>query len=182
MRRFASSFLVLGLAACTPRQGQAPQAETPTAGNGAEVPTESTTPTAAAEAGNGPGPNPLVDDRAADEAHALPRLSVKHLGLHVGGGSGSEDERTALLKALERGQLPVLDCYRLVERPGTSGTFGADLFVAAAGGRPEVRAVRHKLGGPEFEACMASALGKVNFGPQVRPLVVSYSLRFELSS
>jgi hypothetical protein len=106
---------------------------------------------------------------------------VKHVGLHVGGGSGSTEERADLLDALEQKQLRLLSCYRLVDRPGVGGTFGADLYVATRGGHPEVRAMRHKLGGEEFESCMATALGSVAFGPQQRPVVVSYSLRFELA-
>jgi len=132
--------------------------------------------------GEGKGvPHPLVDDRAPDPARSLPRLSVKHVGLHVGGGDGSAGERKALLDALEAGQLRVLDCYRFVDQPALGGTFGVDLYVGARGGSPEVRALRHKLGGEGFEGCMVGALGRVSFGPQVRPIVVSYSLRFELS-
>ena len=180
MRLWVPSFLAFGLAACAAPQAPTAQSET-TSKAAASPPADQPAETPVAAESAQPSTHPLLDDRSPDPTHALPRLGIKHVGLHVGGGTGSASERTELLEALEKGQLRVLQCYRLVDRANAGGTFGVDLYVAAAGGRPEVRAVRHKLGGPEFEACMVGALGNVTMGPQARAIVVSYSLRFELS-
>lgn len=185
MRRALAPLLAVGLHAC-----HAPPAPVPPPSSAAEATTgdapasaTGTTDAAPSEAhGDSQAKaHPLEDDRAPDPARALPRLGIKQIGLHVGGGTGSAEERKALLDALAARERGVLDCYRLVDKPGAGGTFGVDLYVGAKGGHPEVRGVRHKLGGDEFEACMKSALARTTFGPQARPLVVSYSLRFELS-
>lgn len=184
MRRALAPLLAVGLCAC-----QAPPAQTPSSSAAKETTGDArasgtvATDDATSEATGHPRTeaHPLEDNRAPDPAHALPRLGIKQIGLHVGGGTGSAEERKALLDALAAGERGVLECYRLVDKPGVGGTFGVDLYVGAKGGHPEVRGVRHKLGGEEFEACMKGALSKAAFGPQARPLVVSYSLRFELS-
>jgi hypothetical protein len=178
MRRFASCFLAIGLVACAAPQKPAAPAKVQ---DGDETQRAPASLEPAAEAEAQAGPHPLLDERAADPAHALPRLSYKNVGLHVGGGTGSADERQALLAALGQGEQAVLKCYGRVERPPAGGTFGSDLYVPAAGGHPEVRALRQKLGGLDFEECMMKALEAVRFGPQARPLVISYSIRFELS-
>jgi hypothetical protein len=185
MRRALAPLLAVGLCAC-----QAPPAQTPSPSSAAEEATDdapasgTVAPDDASSQANGDSraeSHPLEDNRAPDPAHALPRLGIKQIGLHVGGGTGSAEERKALLDALAAGERGVLECYRLVDKAGAGGTFGVDLYVGAKGGHPEVRGVRHKLGGEEFEACMKGALARTTFGPQARPLVVSYSLRFELS-
>ena len=48
------------------------------------------------------------------------------------------------------------------------------------GGKPEVRGMRQKLGGSEFEGCMKEALLGVDFHKPVRPTVFSYSMRFDV--
>jgi hypothetical protein len=179
MRRFASCCLAIGLVACARPQKPAADAQVENGGETAPAPVSSES---AAQAKAEPGPHPLLDERAADPAHALPRLSYKNVGLHVGGGTGSADERQALLDALGQGEEKVLRCYARVEKPSAGGTFGSDLYVPASGGHPHVRAVRQKLGGLDFVECMQKALETVSFGPQARPLVISYSIRFELSS
>ncbi len=100
--------------------------------------------------------------------------------MHIGGESNSAESKRPFLRAIEAAEVEFLRCYRLVHAPLKGGTFGADLFVPAAGGQPEVRAVRQKLGGAEFERCMARALERVRFSARARPTVLSYSLRFEL--
>jgi hypothetical protein len=54
------------------------------------------------------------------------------------------------------------------------------LFVPLGGGAPTVRAMRHKLGGKEFESCMEKALLSARFEPPQRATVLSYSLRFDV--
>jgi hypothetical protein len=109
----------------------------------------------------------------------LPELKVKTFGLHIGGG-GSDDERASLVRALEQRFPRYLDCYRLVEEPGKTGSFGVDLRIAREGGAPNVGQPRSALGGDDFKRCMVRAFESVRFEKPERPTVVSYSVKFSL--
>jgi hypothetical protein len=113
----------------------------------------------------------------------LPELRVKSFGLHVGGTSRDAAAREDFLRALERNSWRYLECYQLVEQPGSEGTFGADLHVGAQGGKPSVSGVRTKLKGAEFRTCMERALESTKFEttPSGRSVVVSYSLKFSFA-
>jgi hypothetical protein len=113
----------------------------------------------------------------------LPELRVKSFGLHVGGTSRDAAAREDFLRALEKNSWRYLECYQLVEQPGSEGTFGADLHVGADGGKPSVSGVRTKLKGAEFRSCMERALEGTKFDltPSGRSVVVSYSLKFSFA-
>jgi hypothetical protein len=162
-----------------------------------EQPTTSATPNAAPPAASPPtgstaasgsspsaAPAPSGPAPAPNEHHgpALPELSVKSFGLHIG-GTKDAGARADFLRALEAASWRYLDCYRLVEEPGTVGTFGADLTIGDAGGKAKVKTTRTKLRGEKFQACMVHAFESVSFGrpPSGRSVVVSYSVKFNLS-
>jgi hypothetical protein len=112
---------------------------------------------------------------------SLPELIVETIGLHVGGGSNDKDEKLPFERAVER-QFPALRrCYLQVEQPGTGGTFGVDLFIAKAGGRPEVRDARTGMRGNAFRDCVRAAFAAVEFEPPKKPTVISYSVRFRFA-
>lgn len=112
---------------------------------------------------------------------ALPELSVAPLGMHIGGGSNTPEEKAPFHRALERQFPAFLECYRLVEDPWTGGSFGVDLKVARGGGAPSLEQPRTKIRGAGFKECMLSALGKVQFDkPKAGPTVLSYSVMFTL--
>ena len=98
-----------------------------------------------------------MDGRAADPTRGLPEVSVRHIGLHVGGGPNDEATRRPILRALEQQTQEFLWCYRQVDHPLRGGVYGVDLYVPTRGGNPEVRSTRQKLGPAEFEACMGRA-------------------------
>jgi hypothetical protein len=113
----------------------------------------------------------------------LPELSVKSFGLHIGGSAQDAAARDEFLRALEAASWRYLDCYRLVEQPGSVGTFGADLTVGAGGGKGKVKKPRTKLRGEAFQTCMLNAFESVAFPrtPSGRAAVVSYSVKFNLN-
>ena len=114
---------------------------------------------------------------------ALPELRVEPLGMHVGGGSNSPEEKAPFHRAIERQFPAFLDCYRLVDDPWAGGSFGIDIKIARNGGAPTLEQPRTRLRGNGFEACMVAALGKVQFEkPKAGPTVVSYSVRFTLGA
>ncbi|HEX6275344.1 MAG TPA: hypothetical protein VFZ53_20025 [Polyangiaceae bacterium] len=110
----------------------------------------------------------------------LPELRVKSFGLPVGGAAKDTELRGRVQRTLERGFPRYLDCYRLIEEPGSEGTFGADLRVASEGGRAKVDQPRTKLKGEAFRACMIKAFESARFEPPPsgRAVVVSYSVKF----
>lgn len=124
--------------------------------------------------------HPLSDEREPDPEAALPRLTYKHLGMHIGGESNSRESKRPWLDDIERHEEAMLSCYRFVTDPRKGGSYGVDLFVSTKGGSPEVRGSRQKLGGEEFDACMRRAFLEIDFHRPERPTVFSYSIFFEL--
>jgi hypothetical protein len=100
--------------------------------------------------------------------------------MHIGGEENTPEAKAPFLTALSKQELDFLECYRLVDRPLAGGTFGVDLYIQTQGGSPDVRAVRQRLGGQEFERCMTAAFGRVSFPARPRPTMLSYSLRFDV--
>ncbi len=112
---------------------------------------------------------------------ALPELSVAALGMHIGGGSNTPEEKAPFHRALERQFPAFLDCYRLVDDPWSGGSFGVDLKIGRNGGAPTLEQPRTKLRGTGFKECMLGALGRAQFErPKAGPTVLSYSVMFTL--
>jgi hypothetical protein len=151
----------------------------PPAAPGAEPPPDGSSP---AEAPPAPGPAP-APGAPEKRGPPLPELRAKSFGLHVGGAARDAAARDDFLRALERNSWRYLECYQLIEKPGSEGTFGADLHVGGQGGKPSVSGVRTKLKGAEFRSCMERALESTKFDPTPsgRSVVVSYSLKFSFA-
>ena len=112
---------------------------------------------------------------------ALPELRVEPLGMHVGGGKNSPEEKAPFHRAIEQRFPAFLDCYRLAEDPWSGGSFGIDIQIARAGGAPTVEQPRTRIRGAGFQECMVAAFGKVQFEkPKAGPTVISYSILFTL--
>jgi hypothetical protein len=124
-----------------------------------------------------PGAPPAQNERPGPP---LPELRVKSFGLHVGGAANDSELRREVQRTLERGFPRYLDCYRLIEQPGSEGTFGADLHVPGEGGKSKVLQPRTALRGDAFRACMVKAFESARFDPPSsgRAVVVSYSVKF----
>jgi hypothetical protein len=105
-------------------------------------------------------------------------VSVKTIGLHVGGGPNDAAGKAPFLTALEQHFPDFLRCYRQVAEPGKGGSFGVDLHIERNGGHARVEQPRSVLAGDPFRACMVSAFEAVEFPQLKKPFVISYSLRF----
>lgn len=123
----------------------------------------------------------LTDGRKSEPKKGLPELSMRHIGMHIGGESNTDEAKRPWLRAIESEQTRVLLCYRSVKEPMAGGTVGVDLYVGKSGGKPEVRRTRQHLGGPDFDDCVRVAFGAMRFPAPGRPTVVSYSLRFDVA-
>jgi len=181
--------LVLLAAACATQA--APLASPPAAMPGAAPATgESATeagspnrglakPSGAAVATFPAAPLPAGEEPTPDKA--LPELRVEPLGMHIGGGSNTPEEKAPFHRALERQFPELLECYRFVEDPWGGGSFGVDLKIGRNGGAPTLEQPRTKIRGTGFKECMVSALGRAQFDkPKAGPTVVSYSVVFTL--
>ena len=122
----------------------------------------------------------LEDGRKGDPSRALPRLSFRHLGMHIGGGPNDAESKRPWLRAIEAGSIELLSCYVHVQQPEQGGSYGVDLYVGKAGGAPEVRDSRQKLGDEQFDNCMRAAFTSLQFLASEQPTVLSYSLLFEM--
>jgi hypothetical protein len=179
---------LLGCLACA--RGAAPLAGAPGASQGPDgAPAESGSPAASAGAG-APASNgtpagrpsaPLPGGEEPTPDKALPELRIEPLGMHVGGGKNDAEEKAPFHRALERRFPAFLECYRLVEDPWTGGSFGIDIKIPRAGGKPVLEQPRTKIRGAGFQDCMMAAFGSAEFErPKAGPTVISYSVRFTL--
>jgi hypothetical protein len=141
--------------------------------NSAATPTPSTAAgTPLAPASNEPSPAP------APGTPTLPAVTVRNVGLHVGGGPNDAAGKAPFLTAIEQQFPEFLRCYRLVSEPGTGGTFGIDLHIERTGHHPRTEQPRTALGGDPFRECMIKAFEAVDFPRLQKPAVISYSVRF----
>jgi len=124
---------------------------------------------------------PLPGGEEPTPDKALPELRIEALGMHVGGGTNSPEEKAPFHRALERQFPAFLSCYRLADDAWAGGSFGIDIKIARAGGAPTVEQPRTKIHGAGFQDCMLAAFGKVVFEkPKAGPTVISYSVMFTL--
>lgn len=124
-------------------------------------------------------PLPGGDEPTPDKA--LPELRVEALGMHIGGGTNSPQEKAPFQRAFERQFPAFLECYRRVDEPWAGGSFGLDVKIARAGGAPTLEQPRTKIRGAGFQDCMVAAFAQVQFEkPKAGPTVISYSVMFTL--
>lgn len=160
----------------------APQEESPLGDEPIREPAEVSSE-AVSEATESPSPEVpswLEDGRGPDPSRALPALSMRHIGMHIGGESNTSEAKKPWLLAIEKQTTALLKCYRWVNEPLAGGTVGVDLYVTAQGGSPEVRKTRQRLGGDEFDACIRAAFQRAKFPAPKKPTVLSYSLRYDV--
>ncbi len=151
----------------------------PTASSSAAVPSAepaasaSAAPQASAAAALSAAPS------AAPEA-PLPSVKIANIGMHIGGGPNDAVTKEPIHSSV----IPHYDefrrCYALVEDPKKGGTFGIDLLIDKAGGKPKsVTKPRSPIKGPGFSECMVHAYEQIDFKkPKGGNTKVSYSVRF----
>jgi hypothetical protein len=180
------AFVVAGCAAKTAPAPSSP--ESPSAVNAAESPSAPSAAVTPPATGSAPSTAPSAAGTSPDAAPppgepppgtpTLPAVSVKTIGLHVGGGPNDAAGKAPFVTALEQRFPEFLRCYRLVSEPGKGGSFGVDLHIERKGGHARVEQPRSALEGEPFRACMVSAFEGVEFPQLKKPFVISYSLRF----
>ena len=138
------------------------------------VPEQSALPSPAASSAPGAPPP------AAAVGSSLPELTVRTVGIHIGGGPNDDQTKAFFRKRVEERFDDLRRCYPLVTEPGKGGTFGADLAIGREGGQPNVKQPRTAQGAA-IQECMVGAFGRINFPKPPRgPTVISYSVRFAI--
>ncbi len=112
---------------------------------------------------------------------SLPEVTLRLLGMHIGGGPNDEPSKRPFVGAVTSGFSAMRSCYRLVDEPERGGSFGVDLRIPRDGGAPSIDQIRTRLGPEAFLGCMREALLGLSFAPPPRgPTVVSVSVAFAL--
>jgi len=161
-------------AVAAPVVASASAAVAPLASSSAPVPSAEPTASAAASASAAPSAAPVAPEVP------LPNVKVANIGMHIGGGPNDAPTK----EPIHRSVIPHYDefrrCYALVEDPKKGGTFGIDLLIDKAGGKPKsVTKPRSPMKGHEFSECMVHAFEQIDFQkPKGGNTKVSYSLRF----
>jgi hypothetical protein len=188
VRLLASAWLgttLFGCASQTAQPAAAPGSSTSGASDSGESSMQPGASSASAKPGGAASASfpklPLPGGEEPTPEKALPELRIEPLGMHVGGGTNSPEEKAPFHRALERQFPAFLDCYRLADDPWTGGSFGIDIKIPRAGGAPALEQPRTKIHGAGFQDCMVAAFAKAQFDkPKAGPTVISYSIRFVL--
>ena len=122
-----------------------------------------------------------MPDTPPDPTRSLPEVTVRNVGLHIGGGSNDAASKEPFQRAIAARFEAFLTCYRQVVEPDKGGTFGVDLFINREGGQAEVRQPRTSMKGDAFRECVVEVFKSVVFDrPTKGPTVISYSIKFEV--
>lgn len=124
-----------------------------------------------------PGPVDPTEPSAMPES--APRVEVKQMGLHIGGGPHSEEEVARYAGPISKRFAEFRACYPLARGTRKAASFGVDLLIGARGGRAKIKDFRTVLTGKDFLACMLDVFGGVEFSAPGKDTVVSYSLLFK---
>jgi hypothetical protein len=111
----------------------------------------------------------------------LEDVSVKHYGMHIGGGPNTEQAKARYLDPIERRFDELRNCHVLAKNRKVQASFGVDLLIGSQGGRAKIKDYRTQLSGKDFQMCVLGILGEVRFPVPERATVVSYSILFKPS-
>ncbi len=160
-----------------PVAASASAAVAPVVPSSAPVPSAEPAASAAASASAAPSAQPAAP---ATPEVPLPNVKIANIGMHIGGGPNDAPTK----EPIHRSVIPHYDefrrCYALALDPTKGGTFGIDLLIDKAGGKPKsVTKPRSPIKGPGFSECMVHAYEQIDFQkPKGGNTKVSYSIRF----
>ena len=118
-------------------------------------------------------PPPIVDDEP------LPNVTVKKIGLHIGGGPHDDETKRPIIESVKPHFDAMRGCWRHVQEPGKVNDFGVDLLIEREGGKAQVSNPRTAIKGDEFRDCMMKVFEGIEFlRPRTGKTIVSYSVRF----
>jgi hypothetical protein len=110
----------------------------------------------------------------------IPKVKVKNIGMHIGGGPNDDVTKEPIKRSVEPHFDAFRRCFAKVEDAAKGGDFGVDVLIEANGGKAKISHPRTALKGAGFEECVVSVFESIEF---LKPkggkkTMVSYSLRF----
>ncbi len=123
----------------------------------------------------------LANPNDTSEALAdLPNVTVKNIGLHIGGGPNTRVAKRPIRDAVKPHYDDLLRCYAKAHHPRDKATYGVDIRIPADGGKARISNPRTSLRGTGLRGCMQAVFKKVFFPepPRGKTTVVSFSVRF----
>ncbi len=115
----------------------------------------------------------LEDERESQGDDSLPELSVRSIGMHIGGGENTPAEKKPWLLDLEQAEGAVLSCQKYARKPLEPGVIRLEYLVGKEGGAAEIRSVSQRIGDEKYAACVRDAYQQVVFHRPKVPTVVS---------
>lgn len=128
-----------------------------------------------------PPPAPSASPAAPPVEEApLPKVKVKNIGMHIGGGPNDDVTKEPIKRSVEPHFDAFRRCFAKVDDLTKGGDFGVDVLIEGAGGKAKITHPRTALKGEGFDACMVTVFEAIEF---LKPkggkkTMVSYSLRF----
>ncbi len=128
-----------------------------------------------------PPPAPSASAAAPPVEEApLPKVKVKNIGMHIGGGPNDDVTKEPIKRSVEPHFDAFRRCFAKVDDLTKGGDFGVDVLIEGAGGKAKITHPRTALKGEGFDACMVTVFEGIEF---LKPkggkkTMVSYSLRF----
>lgn len=115
----------------------------------------------------------------AEEA-PIPKVKVKNIGMHIGGGPNDDVTKEPIKRSVEPHFDAFKRCFAKVEDQAKGGDFGVDVLIEGNGGKAKITHPRTALKGAGFEACVVTVFEAIEF---LKPkggkkTMVSYSIRF----
>ena len=185
MRPFAPVFVALSFAACT---GGHPQSQA--SSQSAEPPgsQSQTAPPAAPseEVPDAPSAAPVASAEPALSASAEPApkpalVTVKNIGLHIGGGPNDGPTKAPIKRSVEPHFDAIGACFDQADDKTKAGDISIDLRIEKEGGKAKVQKYKSAIKGAAFETCVRDVFGAIDFEkPKGGSTIASYSVRLTL--
>jgi pyruvate/2-oxoglutarate dehydrogenase complex dihydrolipoamide acyltransferase (E2) component len=110
----------------------------------------------------------------------LPKVQVKNIGMHIGGGPNDNVTKEPIRRSVEPHFDEFRRCWVKVDDQKKGGDFGVDLLIDGKGGAAKVTHPRTAITGDGFKECVLQVFEGIDF---LKPrggkkTMVSYSLRF----
>jgi hypothetical protein len=149
-------------------------------------PAETAEPVAEPANANAPEEQPQADAEApSDDAEPekdapLPDVTVKNVGMHIGGEANTADQKRPLRNAVAKHYDAMKRCYAKAEKTTKAVTFGVDMRIKGEGGNPKVSNPRSGLRGEGVKACLVTVFENIDFPRQPKGVarMVSFSVEF----
>lgn len=162
-------------------------ASTPTFARPASAAAETAEDPAAPAASSEPGEEGAAarDEEDAPPAEPekeapLPDVDVKNVGMHIGGEKNTAEQKRPIRAAISEHYDAMKRCYAKAEETPKGATFGVDIRINGAGGKPKITNPRSGLKGGGVKECLVSVFENIEFPKQPKGVarMVSFSIEF----